>query len=188
MLIPSSSSFHSYLSGLIWVFIPSKEFTYFGAFRLITIYSFKKNPSGSYCLYREVISHKRQYWYEISMLLIMDFQNPITAYFNSWHYPDSLYSGTYFVKLMSELVFIRTFWTIAFHHPLFQWWLIIIRTSGSRYSLSDFLFNHNCMFYLTRYESFKHSWHGLCSGSRFSQRDSFSNYRGKQVLTHIFRL
>jgi hypothetical protein len=41
--VPFSSSFHSYLSGLIWVFIPIKEFTYFGAFRLITIYSFKKN-------------------------------------------------------------------------------------------------------------------------------------------------
>ena len=36
--IPFSSSFHCYLSSLIWVFISSKEFTYFGAFRLITIY------------------------------------------------------------------------------------------------------------------------------------------------------
>jgi len=154
-------SFHSYLLGLIWVFISSKKFTYFGAFRLITIYSFKKNPSGSYCLYREIISHKRQHWYEISMLLIMDFHNSITAYFNSCHSSDLLYSRTYFVKLMSKLVFIRTFWTIAFHHPLFQWWPIIIRTSGSRYSLSDFWFNLNCMFHLTRYESFKHSCHGL---------------------------
>ena len=168
--VPFDSSFHSYPSGLICVFIPFEKFTYFGAFRLITIYSFKKNPLGSYCLYREIISHKRQYWYEISMLLIMDFHNPITANFNSCHYLDSLYSGTYFIKLMLELVFIRTFWTIAFHHPLFQWWLIIIRTSGSRYSLSDFLFNHNCMFYLTRYESFKHTCHELCSRSGFSRK------------------
>jgi hypothetical protein len=49
------------------------------------MHSFKENPSWSYCPYREIISHKRQYWYEISMLLIMDFQNPITAYFNSCH-------------------------------------------------------------------------------------------------------
>ena len=74
-----------FILGFIWVFIPFKEFTYFGAFRLITIYSFKENPSGSYCLYREIISHKRQYWYEISMLLNMDFHNLTTAYFNSCH-------------------------------------------------------------------------------------------------------
>ena len=165
-----SSSFYSYLSGLIWVFIPSEEFTYFGVFRLIAIYSFKENPLGSCYICGAIISHKRQCWYEISMLLFMDFQNPITAYFNSCHSPDLLYSGTYFVKLISKLVFIRTFWTIAFHHPLFQWWLIIIRTSGSRYSLSDFLFNHNCMFYLTRYESFKHTCHELCSRSGFSRK------------------
>ena len=51
--------------------------------------------------FRELLStHRRQYWYEIPMMLFMDFQNPITAYFNSCHQLDSLYSKTYFVKFI----------------------------------------------------------------------------------------
>ena len=105
VLIPSYSSFHSYLSGIIWVFIPSKKFTYFGAFILLTIYSFKENPSGSCYIYGEIISLN---WYEISMLLFMDFQNPILHILIHAISQIHLYNGTYFVKLMPDLISIKT--------------------------------------------------------------------------------
>jgi len=69
MLIPFGFSFYSYLSGLIWVFIPYMEFTYFGALRLITIYSFKKNPSGSCYIYGEIISLKDKLVWDFNVAL-----------------------------------------------------------------------------------------------------------------------
>jgi hypothetical protein len=45
--VPFDSSFHSYLSGLMWVFIPSKEFTYFLCIQTYNHIFLQEDPSES---------------------------------------------------------------------------------------------------------------------------------------------